>query len=346
MVTQFALMLIGLPPLLVWPLAKLRHRLDPDGRDFRIWGLALLFVSIPSVGPVVLALTMTPELAENLWPMRMWIISILALFISLRSWDVLRLPREKLGGWWRTTIFITMWPGMCYDGFLVSIGGGWRKRLRIVLIKSLSAAIRIPIGLGLFAFGAWMGCPDSSWMLDHLLKLFEIYFFMGGAHDVIVALLALAGWHLDDVFRWPMFSKSVLDFWQRYSRHINAWLRTNVFLAAGGRRHRSRAILLVFIFSSVIHEYVFIVALGWRGILGWQTSFFMLHGLVAIGGLGAGRHLIARGIHIPRSVKIALTFVFIYFSSLLFMHCMDALLIFHEGGVGTRLLNWGMGKWG
>ncbi len=28
---------------------------------------------------------------------------------------------------------------------------------------------------------------------------------------------------------------------------------------------------------------------------------------------------------------------------LLFMHCMDGLLIFHEGGVGTRLLNWGQG---
>ena len=88
MVTQFALMLIGLPPLLVWPLAKLRHRLDPDGRDFRIWGLALLFVAIPSVGPVVLALTMTPALAENLWPMRMWIISILALFGALSALPV------------------------------------------------------------------------------------------------------------------------------------------------------------------------------------------------------------------------------------------------------------------
>ena len=87
------------------------------------------------------------------------------------------------------------------------------------------------------------------------------------------------------------------------------------------------------------------VALGWRGILGWQTSFFMLHGLVAIGSLWANRRLIRRGIHLPRSLKIALTFVFIYFSSLLFMHCMDGLLIFHEGGVGTRLLNWGMGKW-
>lgn len=180
---------------------------------------------------------------------------------------MLRLSREKLGGWWRTTIFITMWPGMCYNGFLVPVSADGRKRFLIVLIKSLSAAIRIPIGLGLFAFGAWMGCPDSSWMLDHLLKLFEIYFFMGGAHDVIVAL-------------------------------------------------------------------------------GWQTSFFMLHCLVAIAGLWANRHLIRRGIHIPRSLKIALTFVFIYFSSLLFMHCMDGLLIFHEGGVGTRLLNWGMGKWG
>ena len=47
MVTQFALMLIGLPPLLVWSVAKLRHRLDPDGRDIRLWGLAFLFISIP-----------------------------------------------------------------------------------------------------------------------------------------------------------------------------------------------------------------------------------------------------------------------------------------------------------
>ncbi len=81
-------------------------------------------------------------------------------------------------------------------------------------------------------------------------------------------------------------------------------------------------------------------------ILGWHTSFFMLHGIVAIGGLWAGRYLIRRGIHLPRSLKIALTFLFIYFFSLLYMHCMDGLLIFHEGGVGTRLLNWGMGKWG
>lgn len=82
---QIAMMLIGLPPLLALPLAKLRYRLDPDGRDIRVWGLALLFVAIPSVGPVVLALTMTPKLAANLWPMRMWIITILALFMTLRS---------------------------------------------------------------------------------------------------------------------------------------------------------------------------------------------------------------------------------------------------------------------
>ncbi|MCZ6836190.1 MAG: hypothetical protein O7G85_10485 [Planctomycetota bacterium] len=325
---RLAMLLLGIPPLLVWSMARSRFHRHPLGLAF-----AMIVIALPCLAPLLVR-----ELTS---PMRVWVLAILALFLTLRSWEVLRLPAGRLGGWWRTTLFIYLWPALCYDGFLRPVG---EDRWRRVAVKTLSASLRIPIGLGLFALGAWLGCPEKYWALDHLLKLLEIYIFMGGMHDLIVASFALLGLHLDDVFRWPVFSKSVLDFWQRYSRHVNAWLRANVFLASGGRRHPVPSILLVFIFSSVIHEYVFLVALGIEDNLGWQTAFFMLHGLVAITGLWAGRRLIALGIHIPRVFKIALTFTFIYFSSLLFMHCMDAMMTFHEGGIGTRLLNWAMGR--
>ncbi len=77
--------------------------------------------------------------------------------------------------------------------------------------------------------------------------------------------------------------------------------------------------------------------------IGWQTAFFMLHGVVAVGGVWAARRMKALGWRMPTAMAIGLTFLFIYSSSFLFMRCMDELLIFHEGGVGSRLLAWTMG---
>ena len=188
------------------------------------------------------------------------------------------------------------------------------------------------------ATGQLLGLPDRSIWLDSLFKCLEIYLLASGSNHLLVAAFAAAGFRLTDGFRYPILAHSVLDFWSRYNVWIHRWLKKHVFEPIGRRGRRPViGILAVFATSGLLHDYLmWLVA---PDLLGWQFTFFGLHGLGAIGGTWLGRRYRAIiGRSVPRSLAVAATLGFVLVTAPIFIHCMDRVVDVHRdvGDVGSQ----------
>jgi D-alanyl-lipoteichoic acid acyltransferase DltB (MBOAT superfamily) len=203
---------------------------------------------------------------------------------------------------------------------------------RASLIRSRFAAglPSLLAGLVLAAFGQRLGIPDEGLLIDSIWKTLEIYLLAGGLNHLTVGSLAVAGFQVKDAFRYPFLPHSVLDFWARYDVLIHCWLKHHIFEPIGLKRRRPAAgVLAVFATSGVLHEYLFLTVD--RALLGWQLAFFLLHGLGALAGSGIGR-LYRRTLkrHVPRSLAVTVTVVFVFLSTSPFIHCLDRVFDLHR----------------
>jgi hypothetical protein len=155
---------------------------------------------------------------------------------------------------------------------------------------------------------------DLQPALAHLLKLPLFFFALLGGLEILVAMLRLTLGRARDVMG-PIFSAaSPAEFWRRYNRAVGQFLYENLFKPAGGLRRPIRATLLIFVASSVLHEYVFFVPIG--HIDGYQTAFFMIQGLgvaLTVRWRPKGR---SRVLGIAATVAFNLLTSFLFFASL------------------------------
>jgi hypothetical protein len=94
-----------------------------------------------------------------------------------------------------------------------------------------------------------------------------------------------------------------------------------VFKPSGGLHRPVAATLATFVFSGVVHEYVFDVA-NWR-ILGYQMALFAIHGAASVATLRL------RPLGWARAPWILLTFAFNLATAYLFFACMNAFVPFY-----------------
>ena len=88
-------------------------------------------------------------------------------------------------------------------------------------------------------------------------------------------------------------------------------------------------ILAAFGFSGVAHEYLFLRVTS--ELVGRQFTFFILHGLGAIGGAWLGRRYRAlAGRRVPRGVAVAATLGFVLATTPLFTRCFDRIFDLHR----------------
>lgn len=110
--------------------------------------------------------------------------------------------------------------------------------------------------------GAIYDNPDyysgSSVVLALFLFMFQIYGDYSGYSDMAVGLGRLFGIRLTQNFRYPLFSRSFPEFWQRWNITLMRWLRDYVYIPLGGSRHGKWRkwvnILAVFLVSAVWHN--------------------------------------------------------------------------------------------
>ncbi|MDH3590903.1 MAG: MBOAT family protein [Planctomycetota bacterium] len=201
-----------------------------------------------------------------------WAVGILAASLCAKSLDVLRRRPDGLTPG-RYLLFCA-WP------LTLTWNRAFRRRDAAVIVELWRAPLRFGAGLGLLYLGALWDLDRNAWLLSHAFKILEIWLCIGAASDLLVGLMALLGYRIDGIFRNILRSRSVLDFWSRLDVMVHLWLKDHVYQPAGGRRMPARGIVASFLYSAVLHEYIF-----WAadiGLVGMQTLFFGMQALAAI----------------------------------------------------------------
>lgn len=129
------------------------------------------------------------------------------------------------------------------------------------ILWGLAKKVLVADGCAFYA-GAIYDNPDfysgSSVVLALFLFIFQLYGDYSGYSDIAVGLGRLLGIRLTQNFRYPLFARSIPEFWQRWNITLMRWLRDYVYIPLGGnRKGRLRKwlnILAVFIVSAVWHS--------------------------------------------------------------------------------------------
>ncbi|GGG11356.1 O-acyltransferase [Dokdonia pacifica] len=98
---------------------------------------------------------------------------------------------------------------------------------------------------------------SSSLVLGVLFFSFQIYADFSGYSDIAIGVAKLFGFKLKQNFATPYFSKSIIEFWQRWHISLSTWFRDYVYIPLGGSKVGTSRficnILLVFIISGFWH---------------------------------------------------------------------------------------------
>lgn len=192
--------------------------------------------------------------------------------------------------------------------------------LRLAL-GSLGCGLGIVIARELFHVD-WHRWPFA---IEHSSKVLAFMFAIICGLGAAAALWRLLGGTARDYIQNPFAARTPAEFWQRYNRNMQQFFWQNIFKPVGGLRAPIRTTLLVFAISAVAHEFIFSIAIG--RVQGYQTAFFLLHGIaVAV----TARVKVTRLATIP---WIAGTLAFNLATSMLFFASIHEILPFYSRGL-------------
>ncbi len=151
--------------------------------------------------------------------------------------------------------------------------------------KFAAGALRFTVGLakktlladGLYAFcqrSEQVGQPTAAlaW-LSALAFLLYVYLDFSAYSDMAVGLGRLFGFHLPENFRYPICSRSIRAFWQRWHITLGHWFRDYLYIPLGGNRcpglRRLFNLLLVWALTGLWH------GASWNYVL-WGLWFGLL----------------------------------------------------------------------
>jgi alginate O-acetyltransferase complex protein AlgI len=157
-------------------------------------------------------------------------------------------------------------------------------------------------------FGAATPLPLDAW-IGVVAYAFQIYFDFSGYSDMAIGLGRMFGFVIPENFRSPYLSESITDFWRRWHISLSTWLRDYLYLPLGGNRLGPRRTYI---------NLALVMLLGglWHG-AAWQ---FLAWGAYHGSFLAFERWIGKKSPYewLPRTGRIAVTFVLVLFSWVLF----------------------------
>jgi hypothetical protein len=191
------------------------------------------------------------------------------------------------------------------------------KDLRQFVINSVLGAGAILLTIRVFEIH-W---PEHAFLWEHCTKAVSFFLIIQFVPNALSALFRLTGVPSTN-FAGPFFlARTPAEFWRLYNRPAGQFLHEYIFKPAGGRHRPGLATLATFVFSGVVHEYVFDVPNGRA--LGTQMAFFLIQGLASV----ATIRLKPQGWLVP--VAILATFAFNLLTVVLFLAGMNTATPFY-----------------
>lgn len=174
----------------------------------------------------------------------------------------------------RWLLFATLWIGMRPRVF------GARRRGNIAGVRDLAVrgATRLLAGLALLATARWLG---TGYLSDVLLGGGLLLVFHFGGCTLLAAAWRGAGVRCDPIVREPIRSRSLTEFWsKRWNLAYSEMCTILLFRPLAGRVGRGTAVLLVFLFSGLLHEMA--ISLPVRAGFGLPMLYFAAHGALVL----------------------------------------------------------------
>lgn len=179
---------------------------------------------------------------------------------------------------------------------------------------------------GTLAAAAFAGTFLIDWrhfpfVIEHAAKIVSLFLMIQFLPNGLAAGYRLAGLPATNFARNFFLAPTPAEFWRRYNRPAEQFFHEYVFKPAGGLKRPIAAMFATFVFSGIVHEYVFDIAAG--RILGYQMIFFLIQGIASIATL----RIRPKGW--TRLPWIALTFTFNLATARLFFASLNALVPFY-----------------
>ncbi len=106
-------------------------------------------------------------------------------------------------------------------------------------------------------FGNYTNYSASTLLLGAIFFSFQIYGDFSGYSDIAIGTARLFGITLKQNFKYPYFSRNIIDFWRRWHISLNTWFIDYVYIPLGGSwegmyKH-IRNIFIIFFLSGLWH---------------------------------------------------------------------------------------------
>ncbi|GAA4898816.1 MBOAT family protein [Flaviramulus aquimarinus] len=192
-----------------------------------------------------------------------------------------------------------------------------------LILWGLFKKIVIADSLGLIVddvFANYHTYPASTLVLGIVFFSFQIYGDFSGYSDIAIGTAKLFGIELMSNFKFPIFSRNVAEYWQRWHVSLSTWFRHYIYIPLGGSRVSKlksvRNIIIVFLISGF-----------WHG-ANWTFIFWgAFHALVFIPVFLMGRNTIYKNSVVGENSffptlteigQVLLTFIIVTFSRIFF----------------------------
>jgi alginate O-acetyltransferase complex protein AlgI len=158
------------------------------------------------------------------------------------------------------------------------------------------------------AFAAQSLTTADSWF-GALAYALQIYFDFSGYSDMAVGLGRMLGFEFQRNFDSPYHAESITDFWRRWHISLSTFLRDYLYVPLGGNR---KGPLRTYV------NLVLVMLLGglWHGANWTFVVWGAYHGILLAAERFQGKQSAYR--RLPRPIRVAITFVLVLFSWVLF----------------------------
>jgi alginate O-acetyltransferase complex protein AlgI len=150
------------------------------------------------------------------------------------------------------------------------------------------------------AIDAWFGV---------IAYAFQIYFDFSGYSDMAVGLSRMFGFVIPKNFATPYLSESITDFWRRWHLSLSTWLRDYLYIPLGGNQCSAKR---------TYFNLAIVMVLGglWHGANWTFIAWGAFHGTLLAFERSLGKRTLYEAL--PRGLRVAITFVLVLFSWVLF----------------------------